>query len=46
MPLGIEIPLACVITNGATSVKYDKESFSDISDFVTDIIAVADDAEN
>ena len=23
VPLGIEIPLACVITNGATSVKYD-----------------------
>ena len=45
VPLGIEIPLACVITNGATSVKYDKESFSAISDFVTDIIAVADDAE-
>lgn len=45
VPLGIEIPLACVITNGATSVKYDKESFSDISDFGTDIIAVADDAE-
>ena len=45
VPLGIEVPLACVITNGATSVKYDKESFSSVSDFGTDMIAVADDAE-
>lgn len=33
LPLAIEIPMACVITNGVTAVEYDKEYFSKLSDF-------------
>lgn len=33
IPLAIEVPVACVITNGATFVDYQSEYFSDVEDF-------------
>lgn len=33
VPLAIEIPMACIITNGATYLKYDSEYFYGLSDF-------------
>ena len=44
IPLGIEVPLAYVITNGASFVEYDKEFFSDPADFgdIGDQISVDD----
>lgn len=33
VPLAIEVPMACIITNGVTAVEYEKEYFSEISDF-------------
>ena len=33
IPLGIELPLACVITGGPVSLQYDKAYFSKLSDF-------------
>ena len=46
LPLGIEIPMAVVITNGATSVDYSKEYFSSLDDFGQNVgIALDDNAE-
>lgn len=42
MPLGIEVPMAYVITNGATCVDYTGEYFKDLSDFGEDVNISAD----
>lgn len=39
MPLGIEAPMACVITSGATQVDYANNTFASVEDFGTDIIS-------
>lgn len=39
IPLAIEVPMAYVITNGATYIDYTAETFADIGDFATDKIA-------
>ncbi|MBO4693100.1 MAG: protein kinase [Clostridia bacterium] len=46
IPLGIEIPMACVITKGVASVDYEKEYFSSVSDFGTAAIALAEGTDN
>lgn len=35
IPLAIEVPIACVITNGTTSLKYERNYFEHLSDFGT-----------
>lgn len=43
VPLAINVPVACVITNGPVSVKYDDDVFETLEDFGTDTkIAVSD----
>ena len=37
VPLGIEIPVAYVITSGYTSLDYEGDFFADLSDFGTDV---------
>ena len=44
VPLAIEVPMVCIITNGNTMVSYDKTTFASLSDFNTDIIALDDSA--
>lgn len=36
IPLGIEVPIACVITNGASCIEYTNDFFGGINDFNTD----------
>ncbi len=43
IPLGIEIPMACVITKGNTAIDWSAPSFSSVSDFKTDAVAVSED---
>ena len=43
IPLGIEIPMACVITKGNTAIDFSAPTFSRLSDFNTDAIAVSED---
>lgn len=43
IPLGIEIPMACVITKGNTAIDFSAATFSRLSDFNTDAIAVSED---
>lgn len=43
IPLGIEIPMACVITKGNTAIDFSAAAFSDPSDFGTDAVAVSED---
>ena len=43
VPLAIEAPVACVITAGKTSVSYEGNVFSELSDLGTDSIAIDDD---
>ncbi len=43
IPLGIEIPMACVITKGNTAIDFSAAAFSDTSDFGTDAVAVSED---
>ncbi len=45
LPLAIKAPMAGVITNGVTSVDYEKSFFSKASDFGTDAIAIDPDCE-
>lgn len=39
VPLAIEVPIAYVVTNGATCIDYSSDYFNNISDFATDKIA-------
>ena len=39
IPLGIEAPIACVITSGASCIDYTNDFFGEISDFNTDDLA-------
>lgn len=45
IPLGIEVPMACVITKGVTAIDYGKTEFSSVKDFSTDKIAVGKEAK-
>lgn len=40
MPLGIEVPVACVITGGFNQVDYSGNTFSNLEEFGTDVISV------
>ncbi len=40
LPLAIEVPMVCIITNGDTAVSYEKDTFSSLSDFNTDVISL------
>lgn len=42
IPLAIEVPMAYVITNGATAVEYDSQYFKKLSDFGDDTNIAAD----
>ena len=42
LPLGIEVPVAYVITSGPTQIDYHENYLKDVSDFNTDTIAVND----
>lgn len=44
MPLAIEVPVVCIITNGHTKVNYDKTTFSNLEDFNTDVISLDESA--
>lgn len=37
MPLAIEVPVACIIKEGATTVDYDQKLFKELSDFGKDV---------
>lgn len=43
VPLGIEVPIAYVITSGNTSIEYSENTFSDIDDFGKDVLIAYDD---
>lgn len=40
VPLGIEVPMAYVITKGAAAIEFDERYFTDIADFKTEGIAL------
>ena len=46
MPLAVEVPMVCVITNGNTMINYDAATFSSLSDFGTDVISLDEEAES
>lgn len=41
VPLAIDVPVACVITNGYTSIPYESEYFADLADFGDGEIAIS-----
>ena len=44
VPLAIEVPMVCVITNGNTMIDYSGNTFSSLADFNTDTISLDDEA--
>ena len=46
LPLAIEVPMVCIITNGDTAVSYEKDTFSSLSDFNTDVISLDENASD
>lgn len=46
MPLAVEVPMVCVITNGNTMISYDADTFNSLSDFGTDVISLDEEAES
>lgn len=46
IPLGIEVPMAYVITNGAAFLAYESDFFQDLSDFGKTVIAGDEQCEN
>ena len=45
LPLAIDVPMVCVITNGTTKVDYDKDTFGSLADFNTDVISLDERAD-
>ena len=43
VPLAIEVPIAYVVTNGATCIDYSSEYLNNVSDFATDKTAYDED---